>query len=315
MIIELEEKTHCYSVNGDIASISLTELLSKHGLSPSYNGVSKGKLRESAMVGKSVHKDLEGIFNFVGYKPKTLQGKNFLKYVKENIDCGIAEQKLAIEYKGLIIAGTADLLAILKDGTKAVADHKTTSKVYKEAVSWQTSILDYMARKIGLENVNGKPLNWKGADKFLCYHYEKDTGEINIIELDKVDDEEIERLFECELNGEIYQRPNLIVDADLQERVEKAEQYLVEVEQSAEQAKEKAKALREQLQTLMEQQKIKSWESPSGLVKVTYIDKFEKMNIDSAKLKKDFPEVYSKCQKIVTSNATVRVTIRKGENI
>lgn len=313
MIIELEEKTHCYSVNGDIASISLTELLSKHGLSPSYNGVSKGKLRESAMVGKSIHKDLEDIFNFVGYKPKTPQGENFLKYVKENIDCGIAEQKLAIEYKGLIIAGTADLLAILKDGTKVMADHKTTSKVYKEAVSWQTSILDYMARKIGLENVNGKPLNWKGANKFLCYHYKKDTGEMNVIELDKVDDEEIERLFECELNGEIYQRPNLIVGSDLQEKFVKAENELYHIEMAYKTAVENAKHYREAICELFEQQNIKSWESPNGKIKITHIDPYEKLTIDSKSLKEKYPQAYENCLKLTKVKSTVKVLLKEGK--
>ena len=46
MIVEFEEKDHIYSVNGDIASISVTELLKKHGLSPNYDGVNKQALRE-----------------------------------------------------------------------------------------------------------------------------------------------------------------------------------------------------------------------------------------------------------------------------
>ena len=48
MIVEFEEKDHIYSVNGDIATISVTELLKKHGLSPSYDGVNKTIMRESA---------------------------------------------------------------------------------------------------------------------------------------------------------------------------------------------------------------------------------------------------------------------------
>ena len=71
MIVEFEEKDHIYSVNGDIASISVTELLKKHGLSPNYDGVNKQVLRESAEKGKDVHKDLENVLNEANYEPKT----------------------------------------------------------------------------------------------------------------------------------------------------------------------------------------------------------------------------------------------------
>ena len=106
MIVDFEEKGHIYSVNGEIASISVTELLAKHGLAPDYSGISKAKLKESADNGKAVHKDLEDILNVAGYEPKTEQGKHFAEWVKENLDCGVGEQKLGYEYNGLIIAGT-----------------------------------------------------------------------------------------------------------------------------------------------------------------------------------------------------------------
>ena len=41
MRIDFDEKNHIYRVDGDIASISVTELLHKHGLAPDYSGVSK----------------------------------------------------------------------------------------------------------------------------------------------------------------------------------------------------------------------------------------------------------------------------------
>ena len=46
MKIELEEKNHTYFVDGEIASISITELLRKHGLAPDYGSVSKAKLSQ-----------------------------------------------------------------------------------------------------------------------------------------------------------------------------------------------------------------------------------------------------------------------------
>ena len=77
MRITFEEQGHVYTVNGDIATISVTELLGKHGLAPDYSGVDKAKLRDAASKGKAVHKDLENIFNEKDYTPVTEQGRQF----------------------------------------------------------------------------------------------------------------------------------------------------------------------------------------------------------------------------------------------
>ena len=109
--------------------------------------------------------------NVLGYVPTTEQGKHFSEWVSNNIDCGVGEQKLALEYKGIIIAGTADVMGIMKDGTLFIGDHKNTSKIYNEYVSWQVSVLDYMARMIGDEKINGRRLSfgnpYKGKNGFF----------------------------------------------------------------------------------------------------------------------------------------------------
>lgn len=311
MVIEFEEKEHIYSVNGDIASISVTELLSKHGLAPNYDGVNKQALKESAERGKEVHKDLENILNVAGYEPKTPQGKHFADYVKENFDCGVGEQMLAYESDGLIIAGTADIMAIGKNKAYIVADHKNTSKFHREYVSWQVSLLDYFARKLGKEKINGKMLKWKGASEFYCFHYDPKIGDMKVYDLEKVPDEEIESLIDCEKKGEIYQRPVLVVDKELKEKLETAEQILIEKEREHRQAELVAKELREQLCQAMEKQGIKSWET--DCLKVTYVAPIDRISVDSKKLKEKYPVVFNECQKLSKVKANVRVTL-KGED-
>lgn len=310
MVIEFEEKDHIYSVNGDIASISVTELLAKHGLAPNYDGVNKQALKESAEKGKEVHKDLENVLNVAGYEPTTPQGKHFAEYVKEHFDCGVGEQMLAYESDGLIIAGTADIMAIGKNKAYIVADHKNTSKFHREYVSWQVSLLDYFARKLGKEKINGKMLKWKGATEFYCFHYDPKTGDMKVYDLEKVPDEEIENLIECEKNGELYQRPVLVVDKELQEKLETAEQILIQKEKEHKQAELVAKELREQLCQAMEKQGIKSWET--DCLKVTYVAPIERISVDSKKLKEKYPTVFNECQKLSKVKASVRVTL-KGE--
>lgn len=315
MQIEFEEKGHIYSVNGEIASISVTELLAKHGLAPDYTGISKAKMKESSDIGKMVHKDLEDVLNTAEYEPKTEQGKHFAEWVEKNLDCGVGEQMLAFEHEGLIIAGTADVMAIGKDGkTLIIGDHKNTAKFHREYVSWQVSLLDYFARKLGKEKVNGKILNWKGAKEFYCFHYDPKTGEMTVYTLDKVADEEIERLIEAEYNNEIYKRPELVIDPELQEKYLLAEQQVILMEQETKKIQETRDELRQQILTLFEQQGIKSWESPDKKLLVTYVAPMDRLGVDSTKLKTKFPQVFSECQKVTHIKAQLRVKLRGEED-
>lgn len=312
MFIDFEKKHHVYSVNGEIASISVTELLAKHGLAPDYSGINKQKLRESADKGKEVHKDLENVLNEAGYKPKTEQGKQFAEWVKNNLDCGVGEQMLAYEKDGMIIAGTADVMGISKDRKFVIiGDHKNTAKFHREYVTWQVSLLDYFARKLGKEKINGKILNWKGAKEFYCFHYDPQTGNMTVYELEKIDDQEIEKLLDCEYKGEIYQRPVLVVDKELQQQFEQAEQFLIEKEREFKQAEATAKEIREKLCKTFEEQGIKSWETDK--LKVTYVAPIERISVDSKKLKDKFPQVYTECQKIAKVKSQIRVKVRGGD--
>ena len=314
MVIEFEEKDHIYSVNGEIASISVTELLAKHGLAPDYSGINKQKLRESAEKGKGVHKDLENILNIAGYEPTTEQGKQFKEWVDKNLDCGVGEQMLGYERDGMIIAGTADVMGISKDRKFViVGDHKNTAKFHREYVSWQVSLLDYFAKKLGKEKVNGKLLNWKGAKEFYCFHYDPKTGKMTVYELEKVPDEEIEKLLDCEYNGTIYERPMLVIDPELQEKYLQAEAQFMAIEEQAKKAQETRDELRAELLALFEKQGIKSWESPDKKLLVTYVAPFDRMGVDSKKLKENYPQAFTECQKLTKVKASLKVTIRGDE--
>lgn len=312
MKIDFDEKNHCYAVDGDIASISVTELLKKHGLSPYSNGFQSGLMSQKAEVGKEVHKDLENVINTAKYAPQTEQGKNFKKWVDENLDCGVAEQRIAYDYNGLLIAGTADLVGFLKNGKLLIADHKNTESFNREYVSWQVSILDYFFRALKDELVNGNIWNWKGAETFYCFHYKPDNGELTVKELTKVPDNEIERLLQCEFDGEIYKRTALAVDDDLKNQIEIAEAKFATLSEQYKTAEAEIKDLRQKLCEEFERQGLISFETPNGY-RFTYVPKSESITTDTPKLKELFPNAFSQCQKITHRKAYVRVTTPNGE--
>lgn len=312
MFIDFNKKTHTYSIDGEIATISVTELLAKHNLSPSYDGVSKELIKKAAEEGEKVHADLEKIFNEKEYTLETEQGKNFEKWVKENVKCGVAEQRLGFEYNGLTIAGTADVMGFLKNDTLFVGDHKNTSQFNREYVSWQVSLYDYFARQLKGEKLNGQPFNWKGAEKFYCFHYDKkDNGKMTIHELDKIPDSEIERLIECEYKGEIYARRELVVSPELELEFSKKQKALIRLKKQLENAEKKMESVKEKLIELFEQQGILQWKTDN--MSVTYIAPTETHTLDSTKIKRELPQIYDKYVKVGKKKATIRITIKGGE--
>lgn len=308
MIITFNNKEHTYTVDGEIASISVTELLRKHGLAPDYSAVKDSVLEKKRQKGKAIHADLENVCNSNRYTPKTEEGKKFKAWANENLSGAIAEQTLAFRNGDIIIAGTADIMAIGKNGDTIIADHKNMAKVHKESVAWQISLYDYFARQLKSEEINGKPLNWHGATKFLCFQY--DNGEMKTLELEPISDTEIERLLWAELNGETYKKPELELSGALQAKIEKAELAVISAEQVLAKAKAQAIALREELVKQMKEQKVKTFETDK--LKITYVEPSVRNTVDTKILQQFYPMQYLNCLKKTTVKEQVKITI-KGE--
>ena len=308
MEITFDKAQHCYTVNGEIASISVTQLLRKHKLAPSYNGVSESVLNAAAERGTDIHKDLECLIKYADYSPMTTEGESFKKYIDEFIDSACAEQLLAYKYKSMWLCGTADIIGFFKKSEKGcfVADHKTTSTINREYVSWQVSILDYMLRQLK-EPINGNVIKWKGANEFLCFHYTKD-GEMEVIKLNKIPDEEIERLLEAEYNGEIYERKELVVDSDISLGLTNLTLAIDTMEERLAKMKEQQQKYRDILKDAMEKQGIKSFENDK--VKITYVCPQDRLSVDSAKLKKEYPQIWGECQKLTKVKSSLKITIK-----
>lgn len=306
MVITLNNKDHSYLVDGEFASITITELLQKHGLAPDYSFVKKSVSDKKKNEGSKIHEDLEKICNSNRYQPQSLQGQQFRAWANENLIGAIAEQRLALKRGDLIIAGTADIFAVDRNNNKIIADHKNMESLHKESVAWQVSLYDYMARQLGDEEINGKKLSWTGADKFLCFQYAK--GKMKTIELEKIPDEEIERLIWCEMNNEIYSPPKLELSATMTEQIVKAENALIQAQYAVKVAEENAKVLRESLIKAMKEKGVKSWETDS--IKITYVAPTERQTVDTKLLQSLYPLQYMNCIKVSPVKEKVVITVK-----
>ena len=313
MEINFNEQNHIYMINGEVANTSVTRLLAKHHLANDYTGVDADVLQRKASYGTNVHKDIEKVITEKDYVATTKEGELFKAWALNNLSGAVAEQLVGIDYNGLTIGGSIDLLGFLKAGKPIIADHKTYAKMdnrTKLHIAWQLSIYDYMARHI--DNVNGVKLNWLGAKQFEVLWYHKNEQEEIILEeivVDKIDDAEIENLFNAEIKGETYRPRELIIASELELKLQQAEIELAKRNLEIKKYENDVKAYREQLKDMMEKQNILNWKSPNGVVSISYVSAYTKGTVDSKKLQKERPDIYNAYLKTSNVKSTIKVSV------
>ena len=288
-MIEFREDTHEYFLEGK-KLISVTQLLRKHGLAPSYDAVPSEVLKAKAERGTLIHKEIEQYIKLgeIGFTTELME---FINYMHENkVQPVMSEERVYND----IVAGTFDLLLYI-DGEPVVADIKTTATLNREAVAWQLSIYAHLI--LGLDVTKGKAL-----------HFNAD-GELKVVDIPLKPIAEIERLFECERNGEIYTQELAVSAIALAELVE-VESLIKRIEEQRKSAEAQAVELRAALMAAMEQNGLTSFENEH--IKLTYVAPTTRTAIDSARLKKEMPEVAKEYTKTSNVKASLRITLKEG---
>lgn len=187
-LIESEVKfitnPHSYIDKQGNSIIGLTTLLRKHGITKDISNIPKHILNNAAKRGRLVHEQCED-FDLRNEIPTD---KWAIPYTSLNIK--VLESEFLVSYKNIV---ATQIDKILEDFS--VCDIKTSREVDIQGVTWQCSIGAYM-----LEN----QCNIK-VPKIYCIHLRE--GKVNMFELDRISDEEIERLFDCERNNNLYSLP------------------------------------------------------------------------------------------------------------
>lgn len=287
-MIEFREDTHEYFLDGR-KLISVTQLMQKHGLAPSYDAVPSEVLRAKAERGTLIHKEIEDWIKNgeIGF---TTELAEFRKHIADNALKPIASEEMV---HNDIVAGTVDL--IFEDGT--IADIKTTATLHKEAISWQLAIYSFLYC-----SMHGAYPN-RGA----AYHYKAD-GALNVVDIPLKPSKEVARLLECERNGEIYTQALTGTDAQLAELAE-VETLIKAIEEQKKAAEEQAQELRAAIMAAMEANGVTSFENER--IKLTYVAPYTKEAIDTKKLKKDLPQIAAQYTKTSNVKASLRITLKE----
>lgn len=288
-MIRFDEKEHRY-YDGEKELISVSALMRKHGLTPDYSGIPEEVLRKKAERGSFIHKEIDTLIK-TGKMGFTDECENFFTYITSK-NFAVVDNEFIV-YNDLA-AGTVDLLLTLHDET-IIADIKTTSTIHTESVSWQLSIYNYLSNR--------------KATKGLVFHFDSD-GKLTVKEIPLKPIEEVERLFEAERNGEKYAKQIISIDENLINSVMEVEKIITEIETQKKQAEERRDELKAKLMQVMEESGTTKFETDK--ISLTYIAPTTKTLIDSAKLKKELPEIAEKYSKTSTVKASLRITL-KGE--
>lgn len=291
--VKFDETTHKYTFNGK-ELISCTQLLAKHHLSPDYSGVSEELLKKSAEYGNMVHKEIEDFIKNGTLTNNSLELANFVKWL-DTSGYEIIDSEYIVNND--IIGGKVDLLLKhIESGVYVIADIKTTSVVHKESVSWQLSVYNYLDEEI--------------AGVGMCLHFLKDsTLEIESIPLKNRAD--IEKLIECERNGELFQYDLDTLDNALVD-LSKVETLIASYKALIKQAEAEQKTIHDQIRREMESRKIKTLDLPN--MKITIVEDSTRETIDSKLLKQEQPDIYEQYKKTSVVKGSLKITLKENKD-
>ena len=292
--LKFNEETHEYTYNGN-KLISTTQLLAKHHLSPDYSGVDKDLLKKSAEYGNMVHKEIEDFIKQGTFTNNSLELASFVKWL-ETSGYEIIDSEYLVCNE--IVGGKVDLLLKhIESGVYVIADIKTTSVIHQESVSWQLSIYNYLDDNI--------------AQVGMCLHFLKD-GSLETTSVPLKTTQDVERLMECEKNGETFTYVLDTLQSTLVE-VEKLERLILNYDELMKKAKADRELLYQGIREEMESRNIKSMELPN--MKITIVADSERRTFDKKAFSVAHPEIdLSKYDKITQVKGSLKITLKEKKD-
>lgn len=285
--IRFIEETHTYLL-GDKVLTPVTELMQKHGLAPSYEGVDPAVLKAKAERGTLIHKEIEDycVKGEIGFTEELVQ---FIEYIHEH---GIKVLFNELLVHNELVAGTIDLIL----GGNTIADIKTTAVLHMDAVSWQLSIYAY------LYNLTHEDKVYKGK----VFHFDA-LGNLTVKDVPLKPEYMVEELLKCEELGKPFFN-ELDFSQQKLTQLYAVENFIKEVKLQQKKAELDAERLKAELLFAMEQQNVKKFENDK--IRITRKDAYEKETFNSKMFKIDYPKLYNEYINKTTVKPTVLITLK-----
>lgn len=303
-----DEAAHTYTLDG--VRLSGVTAIVKWMFPDTYKDIPQSVLEKAAEHGSLIHKKCEQYDN-CGFGDDLPEVRDYVRLKRENGLTTIENEYLVDDGKD--IASSIDVV-FDKDGSGmySLADIKTTSKIHKDNVTLQLSIYAYLFEKCN----KGK----KVGRLFVIWLPKEQYGTAELMELKRIGSADCKKIVKAYLAkedatpyrekyfGGIEASTEIEpIEEALPATLKDAEDEIIKIETKLKQMEERKKELKEGLYELMVQHNVKKWQSE----KLQIIRKLEstRESVDTAKVKKQYPEVYADCLKVSKVKGSITINV------
>lgn len=303
-----DEAAHTYTLEG--VRLSGVTAIVKWMFPDTYKDIPQSVLDKAAEHGSLIHKKCEQYDN-CGFGDDLQEVREYVRLKAENGLTTLENEYLVDDGKD--IASSIDVVFDKDEsGMYSLADIKTTSKIHKDNVTLQLSIYAYLFERCN----KGK----KVGRLFVIWLPKEQYGKAELMELKRIgsaDCKKIVKAYVAKEDATPYREKYFGgVEASMEiEPIEEAmpanlkdaEDEIIKIETQLKQMEERKKELKEGLYDLMVQHNVKKWQSK----RLQIIRKLEstRESIDTAKVKKQYPEVYAECLKTSKVKGSITINI------
>jgi len=296
------ELTHTYFLDKKKKLIGVTSLMKKHGLSPDYSDIDPHVLNHAAARGTAVHKTLEAYDNHLMFVTPitvsdneggtatfdTTQELEAYKRAMLNYDGGVIASEYLVSDNDVVASSIDKVAETNEEGVYDLLDIKTTSTLHVDALTWQLSIYAYLFE---LQNPGAK------VRRLIGVRVRDDS--CTLTDVERMPAEEVKKLIASEKNGLPYcppkkEQPELdgLITKDQMDALIADENRLAEAEAKVKAIKARIDEIHAKIAQYMGDNKLDKLPFDGGWY--TYVKPSVTTSLDSARLKKDMPDVYNK---------------------
>lgn len=306
--VTFDEAAHTYTLEG--ARLSGVTAIVKWMFPDTYKDIPQSVLDKAAEHGSLIHKKCEQYDN-CGFGDDLQEVREYVRLKAENGLTTLENEYLVDDGKD--IASSIDVVFDKDEsGMYSLADIKTTSKIHKDNVTLQLSIYAYLFEKCN----KGK----KVGRLFVIWLPKEQYGKAELMELKRIgsaDCKKIVKAYVAKEDATPYREKYFggveasteiePIEEAMPANLKDAEDEIIKIETQLKQMEERKKELKEGLYELMVQHNVKKWQSK----RLQIIRKLEstRESIDTAKVKKQYPEVYAECLKTSKVKGSITINI------
>lgn len=287
--VDFFEESHTYLTDDGKQLQGITGIISKMLFPDKYSGIPKHILDKAAEYGTKIHSACQA--NDMFETSDCIEVENYSRIKKENRLIPVENEYLVSDNER--IATMIDAAFLSSENSVYLADIKTTSVLDTESLSWQLSICAYLFE---LQNPHLK------VDKLYGIWLRKEKYKLQ--EVDRIDNSIILSLIDAYFDESEFVNP-LKTETDTPIDIEE----LIAIDEEIAVLDARRKELLSILQPAIESQQYKD-----DKVTISWVAPTSSIGFDSAKFKKENPELAEKYKKETAKAGYLKVTYKKEKD-